>query len=427
MLTPDDAEVVRRDRTIPGLQMLLDNDAFADILRSSGAFPQVDEVQATYTRYKPGTSCLVSYRIKAAEVVTQIYAKAYTPASSGKLQKARIKKKTPGILPHGIAVLDDIGIIIYAFPHDHKLGSLANLFDKKKRRQLLSRLLPDHSELWNVRATDLHYKPERRYVAKIVSKSGQRAVLKVYAEDEYPGAECGSRFIKSNGTLRVARCMGRSRRHHILIFEWIKGDSLRDAVRHPDFSVERVHDVGTALAEIHLQNQEKLRHRTREEEAVSTLSAAEAFAAVCPTLAQPVRRFALRTAGNLLKAPAQTSPIHGDFSPEQVLLRNGRIAVLDFDSASLGDPAADIGTFRARLERDAIKGEMTPGRKEELMTALVGGYVSATQERPPSRIGLYTAVALLQLLPDSFRYREPDWVRLAKQIFERSMEIASDD
>ena len=64
VLSPADADLVRRDSALPGLATLLDPEAFLATLRQ--AMPAVGGVAAsiTYVRYKPGTSCLVGYRIQ---------------------------------------------------------------------------------------------------------------------------------------------------------------------------------------------------------------------------------------------------------------------------------------------------------------------------------------------------------------------------
>lgn len=73
-----DADLVRRDELLPGLATLLDPAAFLEAL--SRDLPDANPVAAEplYLRYKPGTNCLVEYRVRAAggrEAL--LYAKTY--------------------------------------------------------------------------------------------------------------------------------------------------------------------------------------------------------------------------------------------------------------------------------------------------------------------------------------------------------------
>ena len=48
--------------------------------------------------------------------------------------------------------------------------------------------------------------------------------------------------------------------------------------------------------------------------------------------------------------PAEKSvSAHHDFRPAQVLLHSGKVGFIDFDGASMAEPALDLGRFRAKL------------------------------------------------------------------------------
>src|SRR5919201_2297370 len=85
MLSPADADLVRRDPALPGLALLLDPGAFAAALRRAAPRLGAEETRITYVRYKPGTSCLVGYRLVAAGRDTAVSAAAYRPDAHDKL------------------------------------------------------------------------------------------------------------------------------------------------------------------------------------------------------------------------------------------------------------------------------------------------------------------------------------------------------
>jgi 5-methylthioribose kinase len=58
---------------------------------------------------------------------------------------------------------------------------------------------------------------------------------------------------------------------------------------------------------------------------------------------------------------------HGDFSPKNVLIHDGRLKLLDFEVAHIGDPAFDIGFSLAHL---LSKAHHLPARRTELLASV---------------------------------------------------------
>src|SRR5207237_2330844 len=64
-----------------------------------------------------------------------------------------------------------------------------------------------------------------------------------------------------------------------------------------------------------------------------------------PAKAASLRRLLIRLERQAPPAPATTSFLHGDLGPSQLLWRQGRLVVLDFDKCTRGDPALDLGNL----------------------------------------------------------------------------------
>src|SRR3972149_4862582 len=103
----------------------------------------------------------------------------------------------------------------------------------------------------------------------------------------------------------------------------------------------------------------------------------------------------------------------------QVLLADDTVAFLDLDRAVCSDSAADLGLFIAHLERDALRGNISTSQVESLGNSLLEGYGFGVGLDIPSRIELYTAAGLLQLAPDPFRHREPNWPERTEATLDR--------
>ena len=90
MLSRADAELVARDRALPGLATLLDPEAFAAALREVAPELEFGAATPTYLRYKPATNCLAAYRLEAPGDELLVYAKAYGEGAGGKLSKEKL-------------------------------------------------------------------------------------------------------------------------------------------------------------------------------------------------------------------------------------------------------------------------------------------------------------------------------------------------
>ena len=310
MLSPPDAELARRDPAIPGLALLLNPEEFAAALRIALPEANVRTVKITYVRYKPRINCLVAYQFESAGAVVKVYAKAHGPDTEVKLRNARKRSSFPGPLGPGRIVLEDRAIVVSIFPNDSKLKGLRGLGDKNKREDLLRELLPDHPEFWGGTVQSLRYKPERRYIAQLLTEDGARGVLRVYTESGYQLAQGNTKALRSRGPLRLARLLGRSDRHRILAYEWLSGYLLNDTISDPKLEFEKVANVGMALAELHVQNPEGLAYLKREAEAATLLEVATGIGFVCPHLARQAYDLAQRLGTHLVHEPPKIGRAH---------------------------------------------------------------------------------------------------------------------
>lgn len=410
-----------------GLATLLDPEAFADRLRRELPETELGTIRATYLRYKPGTDCLVSYRIEAGGEEMRVHAKAHGPDAPDKLHKAQKKPGVPGPLGVGRLILEDLAIVVSFFPNDRDLKALPHLYEPEERKSLLRTRLPGRPDLWESGIEGIRYKPERRYVARLLDGGEARAMLKVYTEPNYraarTNAEAFTEAFKTEGPFRLAPLLGHSDRHRMLIFEWLPGRPLDEAILDSEVKLHKVAIVGAGLAELHAQEPQGLKTLGREEEAGSLAEVAKGVGIISPHLAGRAHEIARRLTDYLVDAPLMGRPIHGDFDAGQVLLGEDAITLLDLDRTVRGDPAEDLGMFIAHLERGVLHGGMSADRAESLREALLDGYRISTHRPTPERIEAYTAAGLLRLSPEPFRYRAQDWPRQTERILDRAAEI----
>jgi aminoglycoside phosphotransferase (APT) family kinase protein len=434
MLSRPDADLARRDPAVAALPLLLDAEAFADLVRSLGPASPIERARLIYLRYKPGTNCLALYRLVTGAGEVEAYAKAYAPGCADKLRKARGRGAAAGPLGLGRVVLEDHAVVVHFFPNDARMKSLACLWGEGERREMLDALIPGRAEFRRARVRGLRYKPERRHVARVEGEGGARAALKIYTGPGYRAASVNAEAFVSRGALRLPKLLGASERRRALAVEWLDGDLLADAYTRPGFDPAAVRVVGAALAELHSQSPSGLAALTPAREAEALRATAEGLAFLCPALAGRALAVARRLARALASAPLEARTVHGDFYAKQVLLRGAEgAALLDLDEAARGDPAADLGNFVAHLERERLRGRLDAETAGRVSVALLEGYEKNVGRARPkagvttSRVRLHAACGLFRLAPFPFRDREDGWPEAVEEILRRVEELSEAD
>src|SRR5205814_358168 len=89
-------------------------------------------------------------------------------------------------------------VTVALFPDDAKLGTLGHLFEADARTRLLRDLLPGRPDLRAGPVGTLAYKPQRRYVGRLLGPDGP-LVLKVCAAKDYAATVATARALGSRG------------------------------------------------------------------------------------------------------------------------------------------------------------------------------------------------------------------------------------
>lgn len=422
MLSADDATIVQRDRSIAGLGVLLDADAFADTLRQVYPDAGVGAVQPRYVRYKAGMSCLVAYSVQSDVGAQTVYARAHHADVDDKMAKVGQRDSVATPLGPGIVVRPDEGLVIFAFPNDHELRALQALGAESARREMLACLLPEQPDARDGRVEPLRYKPERRFVGHLRTDHGHDAVLKFYTRDDYMEISVKGDRLVDAAPLRIAHRLHRSKQYRAAVIQWIEGRSLRDVIAGSMDLADDCTLVGAALAQLHVQKPKRMTSSwSAGEFARSLADAAAAVAEVAPTLAPRAQTLARRLGEIFVGRHWRARrAIHGDFSADQVLLQDGSAAFLDFDRAGYSDPRLDLGSFQARLALDVIAGQVTSHRAEAAFAALIDGYRRAAAKDVTRKLHRYTAGCILQCAIEPFRHRHDDWLDRIEAIIDRA-------
>jgi aminoglycoside phosphotransferase (APT) family kinase protein len=415
VLSPDDLQIIERDRDVPGLGVVLDTEALLNALQAGLPDAGVQLLETDYVHYKPHTNCLVAGRLRTVSGELPFYAKAYGADSPVKLEKTRALRDFPSPLGPGTLILEDAGIGVYFFPIDHQLKGLRRLGDSGTVHSLLRGLLGKSHDFSDATLRPLRYKPERRYVACMESPAGQKLLLKFFVPNRYQAAKRAAQAFGSHGPTEAKRATYFFDRYSAMGLEWLPGRLLSDvimAAETPELEkAAAIEKTGAALGELHSHTPGTLKKLLRADEFERLNAQAATIGHLYPETGAQAEGLVATMISSLEEISGTTTALHGDFYDRQVLLSDDTPVILDLDEARLGHPAVDLGLFIAHLERHRLYGRLSAEEVDTFADAMIRGYQSARHAPPQSVIRLYTGIGLLHLAAEPFRYREPNWRR----------------
>lgn len=410
----------RRDSNLPGFGLMFDPARLLAALRDQLDCDRVDDIRISYVRYKAGMNCLARYDLDVGGQCLHAYGKAHGSDSGTKLEKALQRPSVPTALGPGRVVLPQQRIVFSIFPNDAKLPSLSRLGDEGYRRRLWRRIFGQQSK-WQCGVLDevLNYKPEHRYVARLTRPDGTAALLKFYTRTGFEQVRRVGRLQTSDRGGLWAEVIGKSKKHAVLAFRWHPGHSLRELLDGSRLDAGAVRATGRLLAALHGSGVSGLPERNLQAQVAAIISLGRDTGYLLPSLQRSSDLVAQNLANWLLQREAPIQPVHGDFYDKQVIVCNDRARMIDFDSARMDDPLADVGNFCAHIEKRAIyRGGSAPGDAAATRT-LLSAYREAVGGLDQRALDRYTAIGLFALIQNPFRDQLSDWPRQTKRILER--------
>ncbi|MEZ6049903.1 MAG: phosphotransferase [Planctomycetaceae bacterium] len=412
MLSDADREFVRRDPQVTGLPFALDDHSIADWITESWDDIDRQSVTSTFVRYKPGRSCLVSFRAEQNGLPLSFAVKCFGHSAAEKwnrLQTHVKHRRGQGAPP---IIHPSMSVIAFQRHDDPQLRSLRRLAYRHGERKLIRELLPDSPEHWPARITVLRYNPERRFVGKLLMTHGPVGILKCYSKPRFDA-------VMHDGDHRSLQTLGASTQLQAIVWPWVEGQTLGDLLRSgtaTDVDIER-----TALALARLHGDSSTLHRTNTplQQLNHIRSLAHNLNQLVPELSARVCSLLPLIERNLPSQPAPISMIHGDMHADQVVLSGDQATLIDFDNLSIGCPQTDVASWIAHLEWLAVAGELEPTSVYRCIMAFVSAYRGSSIVSLPMAITPHLAIARLLLIERPFRFRLPDWPQKMMHLIDR--------
>lgn len=411
MLSPADAQLAARDRRLPGMATALSADAIHALLVDAGWHAPGDRLRGVYARYKPGTNCLVVYEQPGRGA--HVCAIAHGDDAGVKLAKAEaLAQRSAG----RSLVLPSQRLAIYAFPLDRRMPHLSVLGAPHAATELLRRLGLDGDDCVEPVLTVLRYKPERRCVVR-VDAGAHRWLVKFYAGRTAFDHAHAAAMLPGGAEYHLSPLAAANAGILALAWEWVEGAPL-DSLPPGAASTEAAYTAtGAALAALHRRPPAGFRRYDANAETAALEEAAAAVSSLAPHTAPRVAVILARLCLRMADLAVPPVLVHGDFSPDQVIVRddgagNYAVTLLDFDRAGAGHPAADCGALAAWLARRTLDAPAAAAPEPSLLDAFLAGYCAAGASLDDGgALRTHTAARLFRLCPEAFRRRtDPCWL-----------------
>lgn len=396
MLSSADLAVVGRDPGLTGLRLLLDADALTD--RLARRLGPDCAVIPHRLRYKPGTSCVLAFDLRRpGRPPVPCIARAYAAHAAAKLGKG-----LRGLAEHDVLAVDEADrLAATTIVGDRHLGGPSRLFsDRTARGALLRRVLPDRPDLHDAPIRTLRHNPERRWVG-LLDDPDRPVVLRGF-RTATAGNPLTAYATLADGRPPTPALLGTSRKRGMVAVSWAPGRVLT-----VDAKTDAFHAAGAALALLHTRSHARLAPAADDAQVAQLLKTRAQVGDLMPSLRDLVDDVLTALLDRHPGVPSELVALHGDFSPDQVVLDDaGEATLIDLDAAHLGDPAHDLGSAWAAA---LVAGDHPDGDVEDRVGALLTGY--ATVRRLPAlpAIAWYRDCFLLRRAAEGFRTRRPDW------------------
>lgn len=382
------------DHILPQRDLLLDPDFVASLfsqkLGVSGPMV-VDGCEHIRTTYHAGESLRVAYKVSAAGRSCVVAGRAFPQGGSRK----RFEQEKPRVADCGpfrpVFHHVETDSIFWTFPNDRKIANLPLLVDIPQELAAL------FTSGWT-KSKVVAYAPENCATVQCLSAQNDLlAYAKVYADDH--SQTCFRTYTALRQSAETERAqiyfpevICHSAQHHILVLQALHGRRMADIQGRELFGAFA--RLGQALGWLHsLPVPAHLSEFPRFTNSHMQL-AASSIGLVRPDLVQQAAELCDALCTQKRERNEARVCLHGDVHPKNGILLEKGIALIDLDQASVGPPAADLGSLLAALRYERHIGLLTETAERTLTDTFLTGYQQIRMLPDPESLRWHMAAAL---------------------------------
>ncbi|MGJ7442786.1 phosphotransferase [Aquipuribacter sp. MA13-6] len=416
----DVARLLAADPGVPGLPLLLDDDALTGWLADRlGPSAVAGGVRRRYLRWKPGAGGVA--RVRAGEA--DLFLAVWHRDGAAKLDKTVARGGRSVVLGDrdALAVLGmpaadrDLPALsrLLGPGADLPLGRLDDVDDRSRQR--LRRAGGTSRQ-----TSTLAWKPQRRWVGLTGSDGRGRVVLRAYPPDVLADVQRRYQAVARTMAGVTPAVLGRDRRRGLLAVEHLPGRGLDRFAGAEAAEPDRA--AGALLASLH--GAPGTQAGGGGPDGVGVLGvdaecrAVAAAAATVELLAPDAGAAALaREVVDALRALGASEPVllHGDLSADQVVVApSGEVGLIDLDEVVVGPACYDLAGITASWWLH------DPEAAAARVSALLEGYADRRGAPGPDGLRVRLAAHLLRRAPEAFRSGRRRWPQHVRDVVRRA-------
>jgi len=416
------------DNKLPLLRVVTDLGVMRETLQrelpafSSGRL-QLGHLNIKQLDYKPGKRCCVCYNLRVKESDSGNETRQLllgVVEANGAAEAKYLKEKNGGLFQPSffpaIHWLPDLNMMLWAFPNDPKIKGLPRLFDHESLKKLLQQSLETLNiepgfALREVDTTLVKYVPQRRCTLRHVLKfekpvDADAAEVVIYSKIHSPKKDNQPSFkllqdvwnspVCRSGRLLVPEPLFFDRDLNAIFQRGLHGRNLDELLYEIDLT-DMAGKIGATLAALQQSSLPGLARRAPDYELQDCVAVKKRLSDISRVYETRLAYVdaELRKRQPHLTAVGQT-PIHGAFRLTQLLLAEGKIAFIDFDDFSLGNPISDVGSFVAHLLYLPMKGVLSEAQSLAALRQFCHAYREhAPWSLPGDLLNWYTTAYLI--------------------------------
>lgn len=409
------------DSSLPRLALAFDCDRVRDMLQRAIAAAGADRAQVRdcsieRVKYRPGRNCMLLYRARIEDggQVSEQYFKACIYGAqelAGRFQAARAIAQVPPRYGRAVERVEDLDMVLWAFPNDPKLATLPRLADPEALAEPVQALAVQRfgpaARLESMRLQPAAYFPEHTYTLAVQARicdAGRERPWTLYAKTRVDDRGCAVLLAmeqlwdspaRREGSLAVARPLAYHADERLLWQEAVPGRPLEHLAGCGTALVQHMEPLGRTLAALHRTRVPDLPQLSASDRLGQLQRTVQLLSQACPLLARRLSTLLDRLAATLPAAGA-CATLHGDLHMNNVLIGDGGPALIDFDSISGGPAALELGGFVAGL---LYRGRLHRTPSAAIAAAiceLLAGYRRHGAAPGRAELAWHTAAALVQ-------------------------------
>ncbi len=388
---------------------------------------QIQHCAIDRIKYKPGKNCLVCYRLviinrkTGLSVDRLLSARFYESGGSlRRFKKAKLNNqlfrqqatRSAELLIH----LSELDCVIWVFPNDRKLKSLALLNNEQRLQKIIfPGLIEQHwGEQWKLmklQSQRVHYLPEHTCCVRTQlilrhQQTGESKIQLLYGKTYYNNQGCEAykvmrqlwtSDVRKLGLLAIPQPVTYAAEHKMLWQHSVPGQPVLEWLKSDPVFYSRFDEIAEQVVALHQSAIKVSKQITRTQLCQQLNTVVDLISLVMPDSHQSLESLVARLSNQQNCDTRRPEAIlHGDLHLKNMLADEQQIYLIDLDDVHRGDPLQEIGSLIAAILCQSVNQVFSQTDALRMIQLFLYHYQGLVSWRiNPDDLRWYVAVALV--------------------------------